>query len=88
MDGYGRMLVWRYTLHGRKLPGKKTPQSAVHLWLTSLAEKGGKLEVEKEMGAREYALMHTKKARQLATSWEEVDGKVAYDTTGESMSIR
>jgi tetratricopeptide (TPR) repeat protein len=55
----------------------------VNLFLAELAEKGEKLEGEKEMSNQECALMHAKQARQLATGWEEVDGKVVYDTTGK-----
>jgi tetratricopeptide (TPR) repeat protein len=55
----------------------------VNLFLATLALEGYRLQVEGGMSDKEAARRHAEEAKRLATGWEEVDGKVVYDTTGE-----
>jgi len=55
----------------------------VNLFLATLALEGYKLESFKDLSNKDAAIFHAKEAKKLATGWEEIDGKVVYDTTGK-----
>ena len=55
----------------------------VNLSLATLALEGYKLESFKDLSNKDAAIFHAKGAKKLATGWEEIDGKVVYDTTGK-----
>lgn len=55
----------------------------VNLFLATLALEGYKLQVTSDLSDKDAAIFHAKGAKKLATGWEEIDGKVVYDTTGK-----
>jgi hypothetical protein len=55
----------------------------VNIFLATLALEGYKLQVTSDLSDKDAAIFHAKEAKKLATGWEEIDGKVVYDTTGK-----